>query len=133
MSENIAQQWLIDASTTANNKNHLQHMDLISKRVSLQGVPGFDNIDYDAWATQCKHEFENNLLKSVNYQGLKLITETKSHIMFKTYETVEGADGTVNKQGVEMLLEKEDDGKWRLVQERVLADAETVHDKLLPE
>jgi len=31
---------------------------MISKRVSLQGVPGFDNINYDAWSAECEHEFE---------------------------------------------------------------------------
>ena len=50
--------------------------------------------------------------------------------MFKTYETV--ADGTMNSQGVEMLLEKENDNKWRLVQERVLPDDESAHDNLVP-
>jgi len=52
--------------------------------------------------------------------------------MFKSYETVEGSDGTVNSQGVEILLEKEDDDKWRLIHERVLPEDETVHDNLIP-
>lgn len=131
MSEKIAQQWLADISSTLNAKNYSAHMDLISKRVSLQGVPGFDNIDYDAWATQCKHEFENNLVKSVRYDGFKLVAETGSRVMFKTFETVEATDGTVNAQGVEMLLEMEEDGKWRLTQERVLPPDEAAYDGLL--
>jgi hypothetical protein len=132
MSEDIAKQWLADAATTANNKNYSAHMDLISKRVSLTGVPGFESIGYDDWAAQCRHEFENNVLKSVRYDGLKLAASTDSQVMFKTYETVEATDGTVNAQGIEVLLEKEDDERWRLVQERVLADDETAFSKLLP-
>lgn len=132
MTEKVAKQWLTDAAATANAKNHPEHMNLISRRVSLQGVPGFENIGYEEWAAQCKHEFENNLLKSVRYAGLKLITSTDAHIMFKTFETIEGSDGTVNAQGVEMLLEKEDDEKWRLVQERVLPADEAAHDNLPP-
>lgn len=85
-------------------------MNLISHRVSLQGVPGFDNIDYDAWSAQCKHEFENMVIKSVRYDSFKLIAETATRIMFKTFETVEATDGTANAQGVEMLLEQEQDG-----------------------
>ncbi len=131
MSEHIAQQWLDAAATTTNAKNFTAHMDLISKRVNLVGVPGFENIGYDAWAAQCKHEFEQRILKSVRYDGLKLVAATATRVLFKTFETVEGNDGTINAQGIEVLLEKEDDGQWRLVQERVLPADEAEHDRLL--
>jgi hypothetical protein len=133
MSEAIAKQWLQDAADTANNKDHAAHMNLISRKVSLQGIPGYENISYDDWAAQTRHEFEDNLVKSVNYNGFKLVTATDSHIMFKTVETVNGTDGTVNAQGVEMLLEKEQDGQWRLVQERILPADEMAHDGLAPQ
>ncbi|MDH5571625.1 MAG: hypothetical protein OEY89_07660 [Gammaproteobacteria bacterium] len=132
MSEAIAQQWLNDAATTATNHDFTAHMNLISRRVSLTGVPGFENIDYDAWSAQCQHEFKNKVLKSVRYTGLKLAACTDKRVMFKTFETVEATDGTINAQGIEVLLEKEDDGQWRLVQERVLPDDETAFHKLLP-
>lgn len=131
MSENIARKWLQDAATTAINKDHAAHMALISRKVSLQGVPGYDNIGFDEWAAQTRHEFENNILKDVRYDGFKLVTSTLTHIMFKTFETVEANDGTINAQGVEMLLAKEGDGQWRLVQERILPPDETAHDELL--
>lgn len=132
MSQNIAEQWLLEAVRTANSKDYEGHMDLISRRVSLHGVPGFETIGYDDWASQCHHEFQNNLLKSVRYDGFKLVADTPARIMFKTFETVEATDGTINAQGVEMLLEKEEDGKWRLVQERILPPDEVAHDKLTP-
>lgn len=131
MSEEIAKQWLTDASASATNKNYETHMDLISKKVSLQGIPGFENISYDEWAKQCRHEFENNVLKSVRYDGFKMIVDTPNRIMFKTFETVEGTDGTINGQGIEVLIKKEDDGKWRLVQERILPADEAAHDQLI--
>lgn len=130
MPETIARLWLENASTTAANKDHAAHMNLISRKVSLQGVPGFENIGYDDWAAQTLHEFANNILKSVHYKGLKLLTTTGSHIMFKTFETVEANDGTINAQGIEILLEKEDDGQWRLIQERILPADETRSDGL---
>ena len=43
----------------------------------------------------------------------------------------EANDGTVNAQGIEVLLEKESDGKWRLIQERILSVAESRHDGIL--
>ena len=122
----------MDIAHTANAKDFTAHMELISRRVNLQGVPGFETIGYEDWARQCQYEFENNILKSVRYDGFKLVADTSERIMFKTFETVEATDGTINAQGVEMLLEKEDDGKWRLVQERVLPSDEAAHDNLIP-
>ena len=56
---------------------------------------------------------------------------TDTNIMFKTYETVEATDGSINAQGIEVIIEKEEDGQWRAIQERVLSDDETEFDQLL--
>lgn len=71
------------------------------------------------------------MIKSVRYDGFKLVAETASRIKFETFDTIEATDGTVNAKGVEMRLEQKDDGKWRLTQERVLAPDESAHDGLL--
>ena len=132
MSKEIVQQWLQAITDTANDKDHVAHMNLISKRISLHGMPEYEGITYDDWFKQCQHEFENNILKGLRYDGMKLVAATEKSVMFKTFETVEASDGTINAQGVEILLEKEEDGQWRLVQERILPPDETAHDKLIP-
>ena len=48
--------------------------------------------------------------------------------MFKSLETVEGADGAVNSSGIEFIIQKEEDGTWRVSQERVLPDDELEND-----
>ncbi len=126
----IAKNWMRNIADTAANHEFDQHMDLISRKVNITGIPDFENIGYDDWATQCKHEFENNIIKSISYQGLKLQAHTDTRIMFKTYEAVEATDGTISAQGVEVLLENEQ-GTWRVVQERILPIDEVKHDKLL--
>ena len=131
MSEEIAKLWLDEAAKTANAHDLSGHMDLISKRVVLTGVPGFDSIGYDDWFAQCEHEFSNRLLKSVDYNGFKMVVDGETRIMFKSYETVQASDGQVNAQGIEVLIEKEDDGVWRLTQERVLSAQESAHDGLV--
>ena len=120
--QQIAEQWLTHAADSAGQKDLEGHMGMISKRVSVLGVPGFDNIDYDIWYKQCKHQFENAMLKSIAYKGFNLIRATESQILFTVFEVVVGTDGTVNEQIVEMSLEKEGDDVWRLVQERVLIE-----------
>lgn len=132
MSKEIAEQWLKEIVDTVSARDYQSHMALISKRVSLHGMPGFETIGYDDWFKQCQHEFENGIIKSIHYDGFKLVAATEERIMFKTFETVTATDGTVNPQGVEILLEKEADGKWRMVQERILPEDETAHDQLLP-
>ncbi len=120
--QQIAEQWLTTAAESAGQKDLKVHMGMISKRVSVQGVPGFDNIDYDTWYKQCRHQFENAMIKSIAYKGFNLISATETQINFTVYETVVGSDGTLNEQIVEKSLEKEDDDVWRLVQERVLIE-----------
>ena len=131
MSEAIARQWLTDCAATATNKQFAAHMDLISKTVSVTGLEGFDNIDYDAWHRVCEKEFATGVLKSVRYDGLKMLSSTETQVRFKTFEVVEATDGTINAQGIEVVLGLEDDGNWRLLQERVLTEAEARQDGLV--
>ena len=105
--EQIAKNWLNSVCDTVTTKDLNGHLNLISKKVNLTGVPGFESIGYDDWANQCKHEFENNLIKQISYTGFKLHVNTDTSIMFKTYESVEASDSTINAQGIEVLIEKE--------------------------
>lgn len=132
MPNEIAEKWLADSARTATAHDHAAHMNLISKKVALTGIPGFEEIDYDSWSAQCKEEFENKLIKSVQYEGLQMIAETPRRIVFRTFETVEANDGKVNAQGIEAMIEEEEDGQWRLVQERVLPEEVSRHHGLMP-
>lgn len=130
MNDAIAKKWMQDVINTVKAHDYIAHMQLISKSVNVTGVPGFENINYDDWAKQCKHEFDNLIIKSIHYQGYKNVAETATRIMFKTYETVEATDGAINSQGIEVLLENEE-GQWRVTQQRILPEDEVKHDKLL--
>jgi hypothetical protein len=119
-------EFLAVMAETANKLDFDAHMNLISKDVSVYGVPGFEVITYEDWFNQCQHEFENKLLKKVSYDGLNLLAETADRIMFKSVETVEGS---INTSGIEFIIQKEDDGQWRVGQERILPDDELENDK----
>ena len=131
--QQVAEQWLTDAAESASQKDLDAHMGMISKRISVQDVPGFDKIDYDIWYTQCRHQFENAMIKSIAYKGFNLVIATETQIIFTVFEMVMGTDGTLNEQIVEMSLEKEDDGVWRLVQERVLIENDAMRNHELSE
>lgn len=123
-----AKQFLDQMAATANALDLESHMNLISKDVSVFGVPGFDVIDYEDWLNQCRHEFGNKLLKRVSYKGLNVLAETPEKVMFKSVETVEASDGTVNTNGIEFIIQQEADGVWRVSQERVLPEDELEND-----
>ena len=129
--QSIAEAWMKEVVRTAAEKDYEAHMDLISRRVNVTGLPEFQALGYNDWAKQCKHEFESNIIGSVAYKGFKLRAKTDGRIMFKTFETVTATDGKVNANGIEVLLEKEEDGKWRLVHERVLPEDEARQDGFL--
>ena len=122
-------EFLAVMAETANKLDLDAHMNLISKEVSVYGVPGFEVITYDDWFNQCKHEFENKLLKTISYQGLNILAQTAERVMFKSIETVEGSDGSINTSGIEFIIQKEEDGQWRVAQERILPDDELDSDK----
>jgi len=126
---NKAQEFLDQMAATANAFNLELHMDLISKEVSVFGVPGFEVIGYQDWYNQCEHEFANGLLKRVSYHGLNVLAETPERIMFKSIETVEGSDDSINSHGVEFIITKEEDGNWRVSQERLLPEDELESDR----
>ena len=130
MTAELASGFLKNLAASANRRDHAAHMDLISRRVAVHGVPGFAVIGYDDWARQCKHEFETGLLKSVSYTGMKVLVSTSTRIMFKTIETVAGTDGSENRIGVEIVIEKEENDRWRITQERILPPAEVQYDGL---
>ena len=125
MSEQIVQEWLQARSDSTVNADLERHLNLISKQVRLLGVPGFELIGYTQWAAQCEHEFAEKLIQSVSYDGLKIMADSPERIQFQTFESLQTKDGQSISHGIEVLIEKESDGQWRVSQERVLSNDES--------
>lgn len=122
--ESIVQSWLTDIVDTASTRDHAGHMSLISKKIKLVGVPGFESIGFDDWSNQCKHEFETGLIKDIQYQGIKIKENNGARIMFITHETIIANDGTQKQQAIECLLENEEN-VWRLTEQRIMNEVES--------
>ena len=120
MNRAFAQNFLTRFAQTAISGDHAAHMKMISKKVRLYGVPGHEAITYEDWSQQCAHEFAEGLMKSISYDGLQMKMETDTVICVETHETIEAKDGTVKSHSLEIFIELEEDGAWRLVQERIL-------------
>ena len=125
--QQIAQDWMDQCRQTIAAYDHAAHMKLISQDVQVFGIPGFEVIGYSDWFSQCEHEFAEKLIREARYQGLKIRQSNDSQIMFLTNETIIAADGSVDTHPIEVVLTKEDDGHWRVTQERLLSDEEARH------
>lgn len=118
----IIRDWMISCCTTINEYDHAAHMNLISKNVKVFGIQGFDEITYDDWFAQCEQEFKDKVIKDASYEGLNVKRADNTKILFSTVETIEAADGTVVKHGLDVLLFLEEDGQWRVIEEKLLDD-----------
>ncbi|MCP4077118.1 MAG: hypothetical protein GY744_13155 [Gammaproteobacteria bacterium] len=125
--EEIAQNWMDNCCQTIQQYDHPSHMNLISKDVQVFGIPGFEVIGYDDWFSQCEHEFSEKLIEKASYEGLKVRQSNNSQIMFLTNESVLATDGTSDSHPIEIVLSKEQDGSWRVTQERLLSEEEASH------
>jgi len=123
------EQFLSEMAGTANRHEFEAHMNLISKDVKVYGVPEFDVITYDDWYNQCKQEFADRLLLRVTYQGLYTLSETENEIRFAAVETIEATDGQENINLIEFVIQKEGDGQWRVVQERIMSEVKPEDDE----
>lgn len=121
MSTDFVEDFLLRFAKSAVEGDHEAHMEMISKKVMVHGVPGFETIDYNSWSQQCAHEFPQFLIRSIDYVGIDIKLETETLLCLETHETVEARDGTVNRNQLEIFIEREEDGKWRIVQERILS------------
>jgi hypothetical protein len=117
--EKIAQQWLDDVSFSAATWNLDAHMQLVSRQVLVTGIPHIDSIDYDGWKQRRRNEFDNKLLRSLTYQLYKIISASDEQLRFAVEETMRGNNGKTLVIDKQVTLGKEDDGKWRVQQERV--------------
>ncbi len=122
MSTAIINSFLQDMAETAMNNNLDAHMNLISESIQLHGVPGQDVIGYQQWKSQCQQEFADQLITEVRYEDLKIIPRQDNHLMFTTIETIKTSKGDTQTMTIEVILNKEEDGVWRMTQQKVLSD-----------
>jgi len=127
--QEIIKTFLTDMAETASQHKLEKHMNLISKEVEVFGVPGFETINYDDWFRQCENEFKEKLIKEVSYENINIIDSSDSVIMFKTIEHIETNDKIKNTTNVLIAITCEDDGKWRVTQERILPTEGLAQDK----
>ncbi len=119
IAENTIHVWCMNMSASIKQRDLDAHMQLVSPKVQVYGVPGIGVINYKHWQARRKNEFRNNELLLLNYQDLRLITSTQRRLTFNTIETMIGKSGKMVVLDKNIVLEREEDGQWRVVEENV--------------
>lgn len=119
LSEYAVMAWCLGMTDSVRNADLDAHMQLVSKRVKVYGVPSKDVIDYRDWETRRRYEFSHGEILALNYQKIRLISSTLRRIRFSTNETTVAKNGKMLLLNKNIILEREDDDVWRVVEENV--------------
>lgn len=111
--------WCLGMSDSIKHANLDNHMGYVSKRVKVYGVPSKEVIEYRDWQLRRQFEFANEEILALNYQQVRIISSTQRRIRFSTTETTVGKNGRILTLKKNIILEREDDTIWRVVEENV--------------
>ncbi len=115
----IIHKWQEAMTKTVSDKNLPVHMELISKKVEIFGNPSKEHINYAGWYKRRKNEFEKQNVICISYANTKIRTITQRRIIFNVNESIVGTDGRIIMLNQDVILEREDDDQWRLVEQNV--------------
>jgi len=119
IAEQTIHAWCIDISQSIQQQDIDKHMQLVSQRVQVYGIPTKNTINYRQWKSRRKNEFAKNSLLAINFKEIRLISSTPKRLRFNTQETMLGKDGKLVLLDKNITLELEDDNFWRVIEEMV--------------
>ncbi len=122
--EDIINTWALASCKTLEDGDVEAHMNLISKEVKVYGLANHDFVDYNFWHTQVSEQFAQGLVVSARYYLHSFRADSDSLIIFTAIEYLSDKDGNQHETPLEVVLSKEDDGVWRVLQEKILNDDE---------
>lgn len=117
--QNTVQDWLSELTKTVELRNIHAHMRMVSKTVRVYGVPGIETLAYIDWRKRRQTEFEKNLLKELSYDFIRMKSITQKRLHFIATETMSGMSGNSFEINKDIIIEKEYDGVWRIVEEKI--------------
>ena len=122
--EDIINDWALASCETLEDGDVEAHMNLISKQVQVYGLANHDVVDYNFWHTQVSEQFTQGMVVSARYYLHSFRSDSDSQIIFTAIEYLTDKDGNQHETPIEVVLSKEDDGVWRVLQEKILNDDE---------
>lgn len=115
----VIYKWQEAMSESVRNRDLPAHMALISKKVEVFGNPSKEHINYTGWYKRRKNEFEKHNVLCTSYANTRIKTITLRRIIFNVNESIVGTDGRVIMLNQDIILEREEDDTWRLVEQNI--------------
>lgn len=119
VTQHIIEDWLEAIRTSVEQHDLAAHMALVSRNVRIYGLPNHKEIDYDAWKQRRKNEFEQNRLRGLLHKIIRIRLSLQRRIGFELQEHMLASDGKVYAILKDVLLEREEDDNWRVVEEKI--------------
>lgn len=119
MSQELILNWLDELSESVKLRDLQRHMSLVSKKVQVYGLPSNAIVGYKGWLRRRKSEFHREILSGIKYDNLTLKTITLRRLLFQVTETMHARSGQRVIIQKEIMLELEEDEKWRVVEETI--------------
>jgi len=95
------------------------HVRCMSRRLRVFGVPGVEALDYAGWFQRRSNELQKPLLYSLAYRDLAIHDADTQEITCSVREVMKGMQGTVMMLDKDMTIVREQDGRWRVLSERI--------------
>ena len=94
-------------------------MGLVSKKVRVYGIPNQESLGYRDWYRRRRNEFNNNRLARLSYNNLNIKTISLRRLGFEVTEIMQATNGQQIQINKEIMLEREEDNQWRVVEETI--------------
>lgn len=119
MSQELILNWLDRMSESVKQRDLDAHMELVSKKVLVYGIPNRETLGYNDWKQRRRNEFNRQRLASLTYSNLNIKTITLRRLGFEVTEIMQATTGQRVQLEKEILLEQEADNAWRVVEETI--------------
>ena len=115
----IVETWTFQIAETIKQRDINAHMQLVSADVQVYGMPSKAVIRYDEWRERRQVEFKTGEVQSVSYVIERIISSMPRRITFSARENLLNNKRKVIIIDKTIILEKEDDNVWRVVEQTI--------------
>lgn len=112
--------WCNHISRSITRRDLDEHMQHVSEKVRIYGVPGYNQLNFLDWEKRRRHEFKNNLIQALTYKLNRIKSSTDKRIHFHAEETMQAVTGQVIILDKEITLEFHPHLQlWQVVEENI--------------
>ena len=115
----IVETWTFQIAETIKQRDINAHMQLVSADVQVYGMPSKAVIHYVEWRERREVEFKTGEVQSVSYVIERIISSMPRRITFSARENLLNNKRKVIIIDKTIILEKEDDNVWRVVEQTI--------------